>query len=88
MWFWEERNRFAGPPWEKRVICLGLEPATASTGEGLGAAVARGEARVLEPMEEIVYWVELEVHLFTAASKSLAPDVLDVFPPRRERLPL
>ena len=61
LWFWEEREGYDTEPWEARTVCLGLEPATASTGEGLAAAVERAEAPSLAPGEEATYRVELEV---------------------------
>jgi galactose mutarotase-like enzyme len=61
LWFWEERENEAAPPWNRRTTCLGLEPATASSGEGLAVATARGEAVTLDPGAERGFWAELEV---------------------------
>ena len=59
LWFWEERG--ATPPPLAGVSCLGLEPATVSTSEGLAAARARGEATTLEQGESAHFEVEIEV---------------------------
>jgi Domain of unknown function (DUF4432) len=59
LWFWEERGA-AGPPLAG-VSCLGLEPASVSTSEGLAAARARGEATMLEPGGAAHFEVEIEV---------------------------
>lgn len=59
LWFWEERNGYRTEPWNGRTVCLGLEPASTSTGEGLAAAITRGEGPGLAPGAEAGYWVEL-----------------------------
>jgi hypothetical protein len=59
LWFWEERG--AAPPPLAGVSCLGLEPATVSTSEGLAAGRARGEAITLEQGESAHFEVEIEV---------------------------
>ena len=59
LWFWEERG--AAPPPLAGVSCLGLEPATVSTSEGLAAGRERGEATTLEPGESAHFEVEIEV---------------------------
>jgi hypothetical protein len=61
LWLWEERGGYADDPWAARVVCLGLEPATAPTSEGLRTARARGEAPTLEGGDVADYAVELEV---------------------------
>jgi galactose mutarotase-like enzyme len=61
LWFWEERAWEIAPPWNRRAVCLGLEPATSSTGEGLAAALERGDTLVLEPGGEKRTVVALEV---------------------------
>lgn len=61
LWFWEERAREPAPPWNRSAVCLGLEPSTSSTGEGLAAALERGDTPVLEPGGEARTVVELEV---------------------------
>ena len=63
LWFWEERAWENAPPWNRRAVCLGLEPATSSTGEGLAAALERGDTPVLEPGGEARTVVALEVIL-------------------------
>jgi hypothetical protein len=63
LWFWEERARETAPPWNRRAVCLGLEPSTSSTGEGLAAALERGDTPVLEPGAEARTVVALEVIL-------------------------
>ena len=45
----------------QRAVCLGLEPSTSATGEGLAAALQRGDATDLEPGDEVRTSVELEV---------------------------
>jgi hypothetical protein len=59
LWFWEEQG--AAPPPLTGVSCLGLEPATVSTSEGLAAGRARGEATTLEQGESAHFEVEIEV---------------------------
>lgn len=49
LWVWEEAEAATVPPWNGRVRCLGLEPSTCETGEGLARAVERGDAVVLPP---------------------------------------
>jgi galactose mutarotase-like enzyme len=61
VWFWEERACEISPPWMQQAVCLGLEPSTSATGEGLAAALQRGDAAALEPGAEAHTSVELEV---------------------------
>lgn len=61
LWFWEERARETAPPWKRQAVCLGLEPSNSATGEGLAAALERGDALVLEPGAEARTVVALEV---------------------------
>lgn len=63
LWFWEERSRETAPPWNRNAVCLGLEPSTSSTGEGLAAALERDDTPVLEPGGEARTVVVLEVIL-------------------------
>jgi hypothetical protein len=60
-WFREERAWEIAPPWKRQAICLGLEPSTSATGEGLAAALERDDAPVIEPGAETHTAVELEV---------------------------
>jgi galactose mutarotase-like enzyme len=59
LWFWEERRR-AGAPLED-VSCVGLEPATVPTSQGLARSLERGEASVLGPKGETEFAVEVRV---------------------------
>jgi hypothetical protein len=61
LWFWEERSPSTPGPLDGATMCLGLEPATTSTADGLAAAIERDEASELEPGAEDHYWVELSV---------------------------
>jgi galactose mutarotase-like enzyme len=61
VWFWEERACEISPPWMQQAVCLGLEPSTSATGEGLAAALQRGDAAALESGAEAHTCVELEV---------------------------
>jgi len=60
LWFWEERAWEIAPPWKRQAVCLGLEPSNSTTGEGLAAALERGDALVLEPGAEARTVVALE----------------------------
>jgi len=61
LWFWEERARETAPPWKRSAVCLGLEPSTSATGEGLAAALARDDTPVLEPGAEARTVVQLDM---------------------------
>ena len=61
VWFWEERAAEISPPWMQQAVCLGLEPSTSATGEGLAAGIERGDATTLQPGAETHTLVELEV---------------------------
>jgi galactose mutarotase-like enzyme len=59
LWFWEERGG-AGAPLEQ-VSCLGLEPATVPTSQGLATGLERGEASLLAPHDAAEFAVEVRV---------------------------
>jgi galactose mutarotase-like enzyme len=61
LWLWEERGSQGAPPWSGRTHCLGVEPASVPTGEGLAAALERGDAGALQPGERWTAAVELRV---------------------------
>lgn len=61
LWFWEEGGGATEAPWLARTSCLGLEPASVPTGEGLARSLERGEATILGPGERAVFELELEV---------------------------
>jgi hypothetical protein len=49
LWYWLESRATAEPPWSSQTVCLGLEPASVPTADGLGAALQRGHARTMKP---------------------------------------
>jgi galactose mutarotase-like enzyme len=65
-WFWWE---IAGPghPWHGRSRIVAVEPHTAVPSDGLAAAVARGEAHILEPGRTHQTW--LTISLFDADAR-------------------
>jgi hypothetical protein len=60
LWFWHEHER-AGWPGDSQATCLGIEPASVPTGEGLAHAVETGTAVELRPDGEVQWQVRLDV---------------------------
>jgi hypothetical protein len=61
LWLWQERRLSTEPPWDGITECLAIEPSLAPSADGLAAAVARGEARVLPPGGRANAALELEI---------------------------
>lgn len=66
VWFWHEHRASGGFPEELLVTCLGIEPASTITSQGLARAIERGEAHVLAPAESAV--TSAAVHVRTTDS--------------------
>jgi hypothetical protein len=49
LWFWHEHQASDGFPDARPITCLGLEPASTITSQGLARALDRDEARILRP---------------------------------------
>ena len=60
LWFWHEHER-AGWPGGSNATCLGIEPASVPTSEGLAHAVETGTAIELRPDGEVQWQVRLDV---------------------------
>ncbi len=59
-WLWEEMRSLEEPPFHGAVACLGIEPASTPTADGLAANLHRNDATVLAPDDELEVVVELE----------------------------
>jgi hypothetical protein len=53
VWLWQELRGTLDYPWYGTAYVMGVEPHTSCPADGLAAAVARGNARTLDPGEGI-----------------------------------
>ncbi len=68
LWIWHEHCAHDGLPDGARIHCLALEPASVSTGEGIAAAQARGEAVELAAGATWGCWTVVDVAVDDADS--------------------
>ena len=61
LWLWQEGHASTAAPWDGRTACLGIEPATCPSADGLARAIARGEATILAPGDTITTHLEIEI---------------------------
>jgi hypothetical protein len=61
LWLWQEVRALEDAPFDGRTVCLGMEPASVPTAEGLAASLERNEATVLGPDEQFEAAVQLEI---------------------------
>ncbi len=61
LWLWQEGGGATSVPWNGTTACLAIEPSYCPSADGLGAAIARGEAIVLEPGASTVTHLEIEI---------------------------
>lgn len=61
LWLWQEGGGAMTAPWLGTTACLAIEPSYCASADGLAAALARGEAIVLEPGASTVTHLEIGV---------------------------
>ena len=61
LWLWQEGGGATSAPWDGKTACLAIEPSYCPSADGLAAALARGEAIVLEPGASTVTHLEVEI---------------------------
>ncbi len=53
VWLWQELNGSPGHPWYGRCYVMGVEPNTSALGHGLVNAIQAGQARWLDPGQQV-----------------------------------
>ena len=61
LWYWLENGWNPEPPWDGRTRCLGLEPASSASGDGLAEASRNGMATALAPGASVTHSTTLIV---------------------------
>lgn len=61
LWYWLENGWNPEPPWDGRTCCLGLEPASSASGDGLSVASRNGIATALAPGASVTHSTTLAV---------------------------
>ncbi len=55
LWYWLENGRNPASPWDRRTQCLGLEPASSASSDGLAEASRRGMTTVVGPGRSVTH---------------------------------
>jgi len=61
LWYWLENGCNPEPPWDGRTRCLGLEPASSASGDGLSEASRNGMATAIAPGRAVTHSTTLTV---------------------------